>query len=731
MKDLVKIGNSFNIPLKTYIADFEEDLDIILKEEKPPVGSIVEVINTGIYKKYKLGNDLKWYEIPIESSGGGCNPEDYKLQEKRVVPSTAAQIVTPDANYYGLSKVNVNKIPENYITTDDANATPEDLMIGKTAYVQGQKITGTKEDETYVLPLASENELGGIKASEKDELDVQECKINTENGKLYTQSFEDLLIVDKIEGNHAISGSSAEWRVPLIEGYGESKQFMTQGNQLFDISKFKSTASQTNNLDGSITLLSYSPNVAENKLTDVLPNVKIGDVIYIDFKSSLTSHGGLIYIGNAVVSKKQKIDITEEMISKNWFGFYGMSDNSQVVISDIIFSHELGTSYEPYTGGAPSPSPEYPQEIKSSVVTGVKVTGKNLLNFTKETTQTIRLSWGAVPGTEIGFTTDNANYSKITQIQVKPNTSYSFFNETNSDFWVSRLIEADDNDFGYVNHVFYRSFTQNKKPYSFTTNAKTTKIFFQVWTPDQTEFKDEYFDKMQIAFYQGNYSYYEPYKEQSIQLSTPIVLRGIPSKTGNVTIDGQKYLSDYIGQKEGVYGVFRKTQEKILNGSEFWQSIPSINVFVANSVFGRVFNQTDGICNQLIVNGSTSPKAWIGSNNAHFYAVDTSFFDDNLPDYGLENWKTHLAENPLKIITVADEETFEPLPEQDSKALSNLKTFYPTSIISGVTEDNTGIWIQTDIVCDPKNYINNEITKITNEVQTQLLATNKALLEEI
>lgn len=74
MKDLVKIGNSFNIPLKTYIADFEEDLDVILTKEKPPVGSIVEVINTGIYKKYKLGNDLKWYEILLNNNEGSIQP---------------------------------------------------------------------------------------------------------------------------------------------------------------------------------------------------------------------------------------------------------------------------------------------------------------------------------------------------------------------------------------------------------------------------------------------------------------------------------------------------------------------------------------------------------------------------------------------------------------------------------------------------------------------------------
>lgn len=38
--------------------------------------------------------------------------------------------------------------------------------------------------------------------------------------------------------------------------------------------------------------------------------------------------------------------------------------------------------YEPYTGGKPSPSPEYPQEIKVVVNPIVKVVGKNLLNLT-------------------------------------------------------------------------------------------------------------------------------------------------------------------------------------------------------------------------------------------------------------------------------------------------------------------------------------------------------------
>ena len=43
---------------------------------------------------------------------------------------------------------------------------------------------------------------------------------------------------------------------------------------------------------------------------------------------------------------------------------------------------------------------------------------------------------------------------------------------------------------------------------------------------------------------------YEPYKEQSIQL--PITLNAIPvSNNGNVTIDGQQYIADYVDVERG------------------------------------------------------------------------------------------------------------------------------------------------------------------------------------
>lgn len=72
-----------------------------------------------------------------------------------------------------------------------------------------------------------------------------------------------------------------------------------------------------------------------------------------------------------------------------WFNFFNSSTYDASVANTIQL--EIGntaTAYEPYTGGKPSPNPDYPQELVSAGVggsVGVKVTGKNLLNLPPHT----------------------------------------------------------------------------------------------------------------------------------------------------------------------------------------------------------------------------------------------------------------------------------------------------------------------------------------------------------
>lgn len=112
--------------------------------------------------------DGYWYVLVGESAGGGGSPV---LQAKSITPSESVQNVTPDSGYDGLSKVTVGAIqtetktvtsngtvtpssgkylkqvtvnvPSTGIDTSDATATANDMREGATAYVNGEKITGS------------------------------------------------------------------------------------------------------------------------------------------------------------------------------------------------------------------------------------------------------------------------------------------------------------------------------------------------------------------------------------------------------------------------------------------------------------------------------------------------------------------------------------------------------------------------------------------------------------
>ena len=113
------------------------------------------------------------------SAGGGftmvgtATASTPSLQEKSVAPTESAQSVTPDSGYDGLSKVTVGAIqtetktvtangtvtpssgkylkqvtvnvPSSGIDTSDATATAGKILQGATAYVKGEKVTGTIE----------------------------------------------------------------------------------------------------------------------------------------------------------------------------------------------------------------------------------------------------------------------------------------------------------------------------------------------------------------------------------------------------------------------------------------------------------------------------------------------------------------------------------------------------------------------------------------------------------
>ena len=106
-------------------------------------------------------------------------------QAKSVTPTTSPQLITPDENFNALSQVTVEAVDNNIdanilsenirngvtilgvtgtveegIDTSDATALDDDIALGKTAYVDGQKITGTFSIEAELT--AQENKLEAL-----------------------------------------------------------------------------------------------------------------------------------------------------------------------------------------------------------------------------------------------------------------------------------------------------------------------------------------------------------------------------------------------------------------------------------------------------------------------------------------------------------------------------------------------------------------------------------------
>ena len=200
-------------------------------------------------------------------------------------------------------------------------------------------------------------------------------------------------LVGSVSGTGQVTVDDA-WEAPIpgMEIAGNSEQFSTTGAQLLDLSAVSKSAGGAviNTADGGYQISgtgTLTKAFSASYQLDYLKNhLKPGNLI---LKSELTMPKLYIRIwdGSTVLAEMQgnsTKQITQEMLNNENVRveafLYGNTGSTITpgTYHPMLYQDGDGT-WEPYTGGRPSPSPDNPQEIVSTYVTAVTVTGANLL----------------------------------------------------------------------------------------------------------------------------------------------------------------------------------------------------------------------------------------------------------------------------------------------------------------------------------------------------------------
>lgn len=192
--------------------------------------------------------------------------------------------------------------------------------------------------------------------------------------------------------------------------YGMSKQKTTTGKNLINADEYYSQFKQS---DGTYKAKTVTLNDIRISLSEF-----VGKEIMLSVKLTVGANISSVFL-MYISSEQKRIDgsvVTSGLTGKSTLTVTPVSNTDYFVISfgsgndDVTFSElqlELGsvaTSYEPYTGGNPSPSPDYPQEIKSVVNPIVKVTNED---ETESQTVTLPYTLNAIPVSSGGNVTIN------------------------------------------------------------------------------------------------------------------------------------------------------------------------------------------------------------------------------------------------------------------------------------------------------------------------------------
>lgn len=467
----------------------------------------------------------------------------------------------------------------------------------------------------------------------------------------------------------------------IIEG--NTYQETTKGYNLFNKEQVKENMSTNELLNNGST--SYSVNYAT---TDFIPitvgkyvisnKYWIANICFYDIDKSI--------ISNAKNPMKNyiQINVPENAAYCRMSFLKNGSVTSDKVMQEIVESIMLeegstAHNYEPYTGGQPSPSPDYPQEVKGVSEISGKIVGKNLFDiaqFLKDCAQTL-----------------NADGT----ITLKTNNGKYYLNLPQNDNIYFEYIVVNNSPSGRANmQLFYKDGTSvylasEVADKNTIRSIKLTKevdyIIVLGWT--NITVKDL---KIVIG---TTVTDYQPYQSQSFNytLSKPLY-RLSDSVYDYIDVDKGKIVrnvryKDFVGAENEKYITSNSYKGWYTNindakkGSSLLCSLYRQVPYVAYNQIGLSFTDDNNL------------KIVLGLD------IYNEFLDDSINNY--------IKDHPFRVYYQLATPTEEPLPSDLQTLLQSLKSYYPQTNIMFDTEVEP--YINFDYKLNLKSWIEDKDNK--------------------
>lgn len=626
----------------------------------------------------------------------------------------------------------------------------EEQSIASDYLIQLEKeLSALAETENNRLLITSSNQITNITNKGSEQVQLVE---NTAKKALDSipSTYTDLQKqVNEVEDRELKDANGITQELTITDGYaqltdtatkrlnslvikGNTVQNSTKGYQLFDFSRIKSKTengvTSTNNNDGSFTIAGTSSNGFDGEYQiyndEARQILKVGaikinttkTIPYFYFRIDDKDNKGLLELAATSYGLSYG-EITEDILNNAYkvrFGFYtGNTTNvSNTTVYPMVYQDGDGT-FEPYTGGKPSPNPDYPQEVKGVDKIEGKIIGKNLFDINKinsnsNTTPTgtinsvidgvINTQWNtSYPSADIGSSNSSSGWVNTfnNSIELQPNTYTLSFKhkvikklitiDNLRDFFIRVLNKTDNSIITNVNLTGDFAKFKNMSN-TFTLNEATSIYLVFSCNNCQIEIKD-----IQLEIGSTDTSY-QPYTEQSISYTLQNPLYRLSDT-----------VYDYIDLNKGK--IVRNVGIVEFDGSddELWNkysnnaSMDGYSVNISNAI-----DTTPCICNKLLTTDgiSTTLEEAIKVLNNTMYVVLNKIRGLNTT----ELFKSWLQSNTITVYYQLSTPTEEDIPTELLTQLKQLQTYSGETNISFEASDVYPT-IDLEYIKDTKKYI--------------------------